>query len=98
MKKFIVISLCISMLVFAGIVSADTITLTLPEFSSPHHAEGSYYDPYLVGIFNFDLTGQQIVSAMISGQWGNSESSTTAHNLLFTDSLQGICLLSNFKK
>ncbi len=88
MKKIALGSALVLVLALAGIATAGTICLTLPEFSSDYHAEGDYYDPYIVGAFTFDLTGYYIVSATISGQWGNSEAYTTAHNLLFVDGLQ----------
>lgn len=89
MKKFSII-FCAVMLVFGmvGSASALVIDLTLPEYSSPSHPVGTYYDQYLVGTFNYNLMGEQIVSAVISGQWGNSTAGTTAHNLLFVDDLQ----------
>lgn len=88
MRKMILTALFVATFFLSGVANAATITLTLPEYSSPQHAVGTYYDPYLVGTFNFDLTGQYIVSAEISGQWGNNFSPTTAHNLLFVDYLQ----------
>ena len=89
MKKFLLF-LCAVTLVFGmvGNAGALTIDLTLPEYSSPYHSSGTYYDQYLVGTFNYDLMGEMIVSATIEGQWGNSVVSTTAHNLLFVDDLQ----------
>jgi hypothetical protein len=67
---------------------AATITRTLPEFSSPYHASGTYYDDYLVGTFMYDLMGETIIAATISGQWGNSMSPTTAHNELWVDGVE----------
>jgi len=61
------------------------ITETLPEYSSPYHETGVYYDDYLVGTFTYDLSGLTIVSATLSGQWGNSQAITTAHNELWLD-------------
>jgi len=89
MKKVLVF-LCAMSLVFGmvGIARANIIDLMLGEFSSPYHDTGTYSDEYLVGTFNFDLMGEEIIAAEISGQWGNSSSSTTAHNLLFVDDLQ----------
>jgi len=67
---------------------ALTIVETVGEFSSPQHNPGTYYDDYFVGTFSYDLTGLTIVSASISGNWGNSLNSTTAHNELWLDGLQ----------
>jgi hypothetical protein len=64
------------------------IVQTLPEFSSLYHDYGTYYDDYLVGTFTYNLMGETIVSATISGQWGNSYSYTTAHNELWVDSVE----------
>jgi len=89
MKKILVF-LCATFLVFGMVCSVNAMLIveTLPEFSSPIHSTGSYYDQYLVGTFNFDLLGEEITSATISGQWGNSSSPSTAHNLLFVDNLE----------
>jgi hypothetical protein len=75
------------LVLFPGISKASTITLTLPEFSSPYHEPGDYVDIYLVGTFNFDLTGQLITSSTISGEWYNSQAPNTAGNLLYVDTL-----------
>jgi len=88
MKKNYLLMTCLCVFMFTGIAFADTITLTLPEYSSPYHDTGTYYDQYLVGTFNYNLTGQVITAATISGQWGNEFASTTANNLLFADTLQ----------
>ena len=64
------------------------IVQTLDEFSSTYHVSGTYYDDYLVGTFNYDLMGEIIVSANISGQWGNSACYTTAHNELWLDGVK----------
>lgn len=86
MKKFLVfLSVTAFALGMVGTVSATIIELTLPEYNSPYHSVGTYYDPYLVGTFTYDLSGQYILSATISGQWGNSMSGTTAHNELWID-------------
>lgn len=70
-------------------VTSSTVTeLTLPEYSSAYHATGSYYDDYLVGIFTFDVSGTSILSATISGQWGNSLYPNTAHNELWLDGIK----------
>jgi hypothetical protein len=63
------------------------IVQTLHQFSSPHHAPGVYHDDYLVGTFTYDLTDLSIVSAVISGRWGNCLSATSAHNELWIDNI-----------
>lgn len=70
------------------VASANTITLTLGEYSSPYHTPGTYADLYTVGTFSFDLSGQRITSATIAGGWGNSVTGTTAPNKLFLDGVQ----------
>jgi hypothetical protein len=89
MKTFLTVLTCLGLLLLAGVANATTITLKLPEYSSPTHGEGTYYDQYLVGTFNFSIPAQEVImSATIFGQWGNSVAPTTAHNLLFADTLQ----------
>ena len=88
MKKLIVMVICLSMLSFVNMAQATDIILTLPEFTSPYHNSGTYYDEYDVGTFTYDLNGEGIVSAILYGQCGNSINPTTAHNLLFADTVQ----------
>jgi hypothetical protein len=76
------------LLLLAGSANSATITTIFNEFSSPRHPMGTYYDKYKVGTFSFDLTGEEIISASISGTWGNSLSAKTAPNLLFIDDLK----------
>lgn len=88
MKTFRILAICV--LLGLGVTvnaQAGVIDLTIGEFSSPYHTTGTYYDTYQVGTFLFDLTGQTIVSAVLSGQWGNSESATTARNLVVADGI-----------
>lgn len=84
MKNLLVI-MSVSLLLCSGVYG--DIVLTLGEFSSPSHPTGTYYDEYDVGVFAFDLTGLDVISATISGQWGNSISRTTAHNELWLDDI-----------
>lgn len=85
MKLLIGIFVAAVLIIVVPSVQADIITATLPEYSSPYHDPGVYYDPYLVGTFTFDVDGLTILSANISGQWGNSIASTSAHNELYLD-------------
>jgi hypothetical protein len=64
--------------------NATVINMTLGEFMSPD--DGIYSDiSYNVGTFTFDLMDLPIISATISGHWGDSLTTTTAHNRLFLD-------------
>ena len=87
MRKQIVICVLAILIVSSAQAGVTVIELTLPEYSSPYHSPGTYYDDYLVGTFNFD-SGLPIISATISGQWGNSLSGTTAHNELWLDGIK----------
>ncbi|MHC4543604.1 MAG: hypothetical protein ACYTDW_03080 [Planctomycetota bacterium] len=91
MKKLIIICVMVGLMLVVSRAEASvtlTVTDTLGEYSSPYHDYGTYYDDYLVGTFNYDLHGRGILSATISGQWGNSASGTTAHNELWLDGIQ----------
>ena len=88
MKKYILICALAILIASSTQAGVTVIELTLPEYSSPHHDTGTYYDDYLVGTFNFSVYGPSIVSAKISGQWGNSLSGTTAHNELWLDGVK----------
>jgi hypothetical protein len=91
MKKLIIICVVVGLAFSASNAIAGptiTITSTLGEFSSPYHSPGVYTDDYLVGTFSYDLHSLPIVSANISGKWGNSVASTTAHNELWVDGIK----------
>jgi len=88
MRATILVAVLALMLGAVGQAEATIIVETLGEFSSPDHDYGTYYDDYLVGTFTYDLMGEIVVSATISGQWGNSECGTTAHNELWLDGVQ----------
>jgi hypothetical protein len=88
MKRLLTICVVVGLMLSAGGAQATSISETLGEFSSPYHDYGTYYDDYLVGTFTYDLMGEIIVSASISGQWGNSAAYTTAHNELWLDAIQ----------
>lgn len=88
MKKQIFICVLAILIVSSAQAGVTVIELTLPEYSSPFHDAGAYYDDYLVGTFNFSVYGPSIVSATISGQWGNTLSVTTAHNELWLDGIK----------
>lgn len=88
-KKTVAI-VAIFMFLSVAQANAASINVTLPEYSSVEHQSTDpfpfFYD---VGTFNFSIpVGEQIVSAMISGQWGNSAAGSTAHNTLFLDGVQ----------
>lgn len=70
-------------LLAAGLAGATTINLSLGEYNSPYWP-GSQ-TTYNVGTFNFDLMGETIISAYITGTWGNSTVGHTAHNFLELD-------------
>ena len=82
MKKLI---FCVLLLLFLSIasVSQAMITETIGEYSSPEWT--GVVTEYAVGDFSYDLTGLDIVSASISGQWGNSLVSHSAHNEMWID-------------
>ena len=88
MRKQIFICILAILIVSSAQAGVTVIELTLPEYSSPHHDPGTYYDDYLVGTFNFSVYGPSIVSATISGQWGNSINPTTAHNEMWLDGVK----------
>ena len=88
MRKQILICALAILIVSSAQAGVTVIELTLPEFSSPYHDPGIYYDDYLVGTFNFSVYGPSIVSATISGQWGNSINPTTAHNEMWLDGVK----------
>jgi len=88
MRKQIFICALAILIVSSAQAGVTVIELTLPEFSSPHHDFGTYYDDYLVGTYNFSVYGPSIVSATISGQWGNSIVGSTAHNEMWLDGIK----------
>jgi hypothetical protein len=78
------------MFIYSQVARADLIVLTLPEFSSPDSRNLIFTPPpfslnYTVGQLNFDLNGQSIVAASLSGIYGNSQANTTADNILRFD-------------
>lgn len=91
MKK-ILGALLVSVMVFgfSHASQATSITATLPEFSSSQFAAGlGSYPYYTVGTFNFVIpTGEEVVSAKVFGQWGNSVAPTTAHNEIDLDGIK----------
>ena len=88
MRKQIFICILTILIVSSAQAGVTVIELTLPEFSSPYHETGTYYDDYLVGTYNFSVYGPSIVSATITGQWGNSLSGSTAHNEMWLDGVK----------
>ena len=79
--------LIILLILLPGISKAAIITVSLPEYSSPPNNTGVYGNTYLVGAFNYDLAGEVITSASISGAWYNSFANNTAHNQLLVDTV-----------
>jgi hypothetical protein len=88
MRKQIFICALAILIVSSAQAGVTVIELTLPEFSSPYHDPGTYYDDYLVGTYVYSVYGPSIVSATISGQWGNSLAGTTAHNEMWLDGVK----------
>ena len=88
MKKSMKICVGLVLIFAVSNTQAEEIVLTLPEYNSPYHDSGTYYDDYLVGIFTYDLAGLPILSANISGQWGNSTYPNSAHNELWLDGIK----------
>jgi hypothetical protein len=88
MRTQIIICVLAILMVSSAQASVTVIELALPEYSSPYHDAGAYYNDYLVGTFNFSVYGPSIVSANISSQWGNSLSGSTAHNELWLDGVK----------
>lgn len=70
----------------AGIANGAIINLSLGEYTSPVWT--GVETTYNVGIFNFDLAGESVISASINGAWGNTFASSTAHNVLKLDGVQ----------
>lgn len=83
MKKVLLTALLTLLLGLASNAQAATITSTLPEFNGDRYDVGPF--PMLtIGTFNFVIPdGEKIVSAKITGQWGNSVAKTTAHNIMY---------------
>ncbi len=88
MKKIIIVCTLAILIVSSAQAGVTVIELTLPEYNSPYHDPGAYTDDYLVGTFIYDVYGPSIVSATISGQWGNSLSGSTAHNEMWLDGVE----------
>ncbi len=86
-KKMMMVFALAVMLASGAQAGLVVIESTLPEYSSPFHDVGTYSDDYLVGTFNYSIS-TPIVSATISGQWGNSVVGNTAHNELWLDGIK----------
>jgi hypothetical protein len=89
MKKLLLTTLLVLFIGTASNANAATIKVTLPEYSGVDLSAGPF--PELnIGTFDFtsQLTpGEHIVSAKISGQWGNSTLFTSAHNYISIDDI-----------
>ncbi len=67
-----------------GTATAGTINQSLNEFN--YDGGPSFPSPAQeVGTFNFDLSGETIVSAVLSGTFGNSQVSSSAPQDVFAD-------------
>lgn len=76
-----VFALLMICLTSANTVRADVITITAPEFNGSFHGVKEPYPLPSVLVFTFSYTipsGHEIVSAMISGTFGNSQDPTSA--------------------
>ena len=86
-----------ALLFFTATLSATTITLTLPEFNGPWQPDGPYpASPVNVGTFSFAIPyGQHIVSAVLTGSFGNSEVVNTSGVDLYGDGVRIAQCLEN---
>ena len=87
MRKKLLTGLAVGLMMFglAGTASATTITKTIGEWSSPlWTGTDATYD---LPDFSFDLHGEMIVAATLSGHYGNSINPTSADNRLYADGL-----------
>jgi len=93
MKKLLLTALLTLTIGISSNAQAATITTTpsvLPEYSSPEGATVSMAN-YIVGVFNYVIPStEHIVSAVISGNWGNSVNKTTANSLLSISGLNTV--------
>jgi hypothetical protein len=88
MKKLALTAAMALLLGFAGNAQAATISLTLPEFNGDYYSVGPY-PYYTVGTYSYTIpAGEKVVSAKISGQWGNSTVTTTANNTIDLDGIE----------
>ncbi len=66
--------ICALLLVSALCLNAATITATLPEFNGPLNTTGPFGTTLNVGTFMYTIpVGQQIISATLTGTFGNSQ-------------------------
>ena len=83
-----------AVLLMLGVVvsnaTAAIYTDTIPLFDGARHEPWDTYPLPVVNVGTFTLpipVGESIVSATISGQWGNAIAGTTARNELYVDGL-----------
>ncbi|MGW8255865.1 MAG: PEP-CTERM sorting domain-containing protein [Thermoguttaceae bacterium] len=91
LRRLCVFMVFLALAFAATTVSAALITETLPEFNGTHHDIGDTYPlpPVHVGDFNYVIPlNNSIISATISGQWGNSEVPTSARNEIYADGIK----------
>lgn len=90
MKRMFLALVC-TLSFFAFSAEATTITTTIPEFNGIYHAGG---DPYPlpavpVGTFSYTIPpGERVVSATLSGTFGNSSIPNSAAVQVLADGLQ----------
>jgi hypothetical protein len=93
----VVLGACLLSLSLAPAAKATDISLTLPEFNGPSHSDSESYPkpPITVGTFNYTIPADEhIVSADISGTFGNSVVTGSAGVDLF---LNGLLVGQNLK-
>jgi hypothetical protein len=96
MKKLILSSfLCFSLFCTTN-GGATSLEIMIPEFSGPPHFSGFPQPALTIGNFSYVLPqGEKVVSATISGTFGNSEFQSSAGVDLFLDDLLvGQCKLA----
>ena len=88
MKKTILFSfLCFSLFGTAN-VGATSLELTIPEFVGTPHFSGFPLPAVTIGNFSYNLPqGEEIISATISGTFGNSQFQSSAGVNLYLDAL-----------
>ena len=72
-----------------GAANASLITVGLADYSGPNNQSATLSNPvqHDLSAFEYDLQGASILSATLSGTWGNPGSIGTAHNQIFADNL-----------
>ena len=78
---------CMIALLFSASLNAAVITTSVAAFDGFDYTGTDYY--YDLDDFSFDLMGETIVSATLSGTWGETDtySGSTAHAELYVDGM-----------